>query len=45
MDFIRCKEDHCDYIRAFGTDRCIILLLYVDDMLIIGKDKTLIAEL
>ena len=45
MGYTRCKEDHCVYIRAVGMKVFNTLLLYVDNMLIIGKDKGVIAEL
>ena len=45
MGYKRCIEDHCVYIHAVGTEEFIALLLYVDDMLIVGKKKDLIAEL
>lgn len=40
----RTNVDHCVYIRRFGND-FIILLLYVDDMLIVGKDISEIVRL
>ena len=33
--FLRCQVDHCCYIKRFDGSH-IILLLYVDDMLILG---------
>lgn len=39
------KADHCVFIRRFSDDDFIILLLYVDDMLIVGKDFSKINEL
>ena len=38
-------SDHCVFIKKFGKNDFIILLLYVDDMLILGQDKTRIADL
>jgi len=29
---------HCVFVKSFYDDQFIILLLYVDDMLIVGKD-------
>ncbi|KAJ8466528.1 hypothetical protein OPV22_029080 [Ensete ventricosum] len=40
----RTASDHCVYIKRFGED-FIILLLYVDDMLILGKDMSMIDRL
>ena len=45
MSYVHCKEDHCVYIHAVGTKVFTALLLYIDDMLIVGKDKGVIAEL
>jgi ATP-binding cassette subfamily B (MDR/TAP) protein 1 len=41
----RSSSDHCVYIKRFLGDDFIILLLYVDDMLIVGKNVSRIAEL
>ena len=35
--FLRCEADHCCYIKRFDGSY-IILLLYVDDMLIVGAN-------
>ena len=40
----RTALDHCVYIKQFGED-FIIILLYVDDMLILGKDISTIDRL
>jgi hypothetical protein len=37
--------DHCVYIKRYGQEKYIILLLYVDDMLVIGHDKNMISKL
>ena len=37
--------DHCVFVRRFSDDDFIILLLYVDDMLIVGKNASRIDEL
>ena len=42
--FTRSKEDHCVYFKLIG-DRVIYLVLYVDDMLLIGNDKEIIQDL
>ena len=41
----RTTSDHCVFTRKFYDDDCIILLLYVDDMLIIGHDSSKIDTL
>ena len=41
----RTSSDHCVFIRNFSNDYFIILLLYVDDMLIIGHDSSKIDKL
>ena len=41
----RSSSDHCVYIKRFSGDDFIIMLLYVDDMLIVGKNVSRIAEL
>ena len=35
IEFKRCEADHCCYVKSFDNSYTI-LLLYVDDMLIIG---------
>ncbi|RVW99369.1 Retrovirus-related Pol polyprotein from transposon TNT 1-94 [Vitis vinifera] len=37
IKFKRCEPDHCYYVKSFDNSY-IILLLYVDDMLIVGSD-------
>eukprot|EP00253_Pinus_taeda_P030043 PITA_30043 len=37
-------KDHCVYFKLIG-DRVIYLVLYVDDMLLVGNDKELIQDL
>ena len=44
LRFTRSKEDHCVYFKLIG-DRVIYLVLYVDDMLLIGNDKEIIQDL
>ena len=39
------KADHCVFYRNFSEGDFIILLLYVDDMLIVGRDISRIKEL
>jgi hypothetical protein len=41
----RCSTDHCVYIQRLSADDFIILLLYVDDILIVGKNVSRIVKL
>jgi hypothetical protein len=41
LGFTRSKEDHCVYSKLIG-DHLIYLVLYVDDMLLIGNNKEII---
>jgi hypothetical protein len=41
LGFTRSKEDHCVYFKLIG-DHLIYLVLYVDDMLLIGNNKEII---
>jgi hypothetical protein len=41
LGFTRSKEDHCVYFKLIG-DHLIYLVLYVDDMLLIGNHKEII---
>ncbi|CAH9131081.1 unnamed protein product [Cuscuta epithymum] len=41
----RTVADHCLYLKKFPDGKFIILLLYVDDMLIVGQDVSLINNL
>ena len=43
LGFTRSKEDHCVYFKLFG-DHLIYLVLYVDDMLLIGNNKEIIQD-
>ena len=38
-------SDHCVFVRKFSNDEFIIMLLYVDDMLIVGKNISNINRL
>ena len=42
--FLRCQADHYCYVKSLGNS-FIILLLYVDDMLILGGSKRDIDKL
>nr|KYP47621.1 Retrovirus-related Pol polyprotein from transposon TNT 1-94 [Cajanus cajan] len=41
----KTTSDHCVFVKNFSDDDFIILLLYVDDMLIVGKDVSRIDRL
>ena len=41
----RTTSDHCVFMKKFSDDDFIILLLYVDDMLIVGHDVGKIEKL
>jgi hypothetical protein len=43
LGFTRSKEDHCVYFKLIG-DILIYLVLYVDDMLLIGNNKEIIQD-
>eukprot|EP00253_Pinus_taeda_P005136 PITA_05136 len=43
--FQRLEANHCVYIKRYDQGKYIILLLYVDDMLIVGYDKNKIIRL
>eukprot|EP00253_Pinus_taeda_P027996 PITA_27996 len=44
LGFTRSKADHCVYFKLIG-DRVFYLVLYVDDMLLVGNDKEIIQDL
>ncbi|RDX60286.1 hypothetical protein CR513_61582, partial [Mucuna pruriens] len=41
----KTTSDHCVFVRKFSDDDFVILLLYVDDMLIVGKSISRIDRL
>ena len=41
IGFARRREDHCVYFKLIG-DHVIYIVLYEDDMLLIGNDKEII---
>jgi hypothetical protein len=43
LGFTRRKKDHCVYFKLIG-DHLIYLVLYVDDMLLIGNNKEIIQD-
>ena len=42
QEYKRTFSDPCVYVRRFPDNKFIILLLYVDDMLIVGRDADMI---
>ena len=44
LGFTRSKADQCVYFKLIG-DHVIYLVLYVDDMLLVGNDKEIIQDL
>ena len=44
-DFKRTENDHCVFIKRYASGEFLILLLYVDDMLIVGQYRIKIAAL
>uniref|UniRef100_A0A2N9HS85 Integrase catalytic domain-containing protein n=1 Tax=Fagus sylvatica TaxID=28930 RepID=A0A2N9HS85_FAGSY len=43
--YTRTDADHCVYVKQFPNGKFIILLLYVDDMLIVGQDANMVGSL
>ncbi|WVZ01079.1 hypothetical protein V8G54_027148 [Vigna mungo] len=43
--FKKTSVDHCVFVKHYENGESVILLLYVDDMLIVGKEKIKIAAL
>jgi hypothetical protein len=43
LGFTRSKDDHCVYFKLIG-DHLIYLVLYVDDLLLIGNNKGIIQK-
>ena len=41
----RTAANYCVYFKQFPGEKFIILLLYLDDMLIVGQDKAKISKL
>ena len=44
-EYMRTNADHCVYVKKFLNGKIVILLLYVNDMLIIGQDVGVIGNL
>lgn len=45
LGYNRLSSDHCTYCKRFEENAFIILLLYVDDMLVVGPNKDQVQEL
>ena len=45
QSYARSNSDHCVYVKKFDNGDFIILLIYVDDMLIVERDKSKIEKL
>ena len=45
LRYSRLSSDPCTYYKRFGDNDFIILLLYVDDMLVVGPNKDRVQEL
>ena len=43
--YTKTNADHCGYVKKFPDGEFLILLLYVDDMLIVGQDASMIGDL
>ena len=43
--YSRTTSDHCVFVKKYPDGNFIILLLYVDDMLIVGQDTSKISKL
>ena len=41
----KTNADHCVYVKKFPDGKFLILLLYVDDMLIVRQDASMIGDL
>ena len=41
----KTQADHCVFVKKFEGGNFLILLLYVDDMLIVGRDQAKIRML
>ena len=45
QDYKKTYADHCVYVKYFSPTDFILLCLYVDDMLIVGRDMKQIDKL
>ena len=44
-EYTKTNANHCVYVRKFPNDKFLILLLYVDDMLTVEQDASMIGDL
>ena len=44
-EYDRTASDHCVFVKKFSNEEFIILLIYMDDMLIVGRDTCKIDKL
>ncbi|KAL9255256.1 Retrovirus-related Pol polyprotein from transposon TNT 1-94-like protein [Drosera capensis] len=45
LGYVKNTMDHCVFVKNFSTDDFVILLLYVDDMLLVGRNTSRIIDL
>ena len=43
--YTQTNANHCVYVKKFPDGKFLILLLYVDDMLIVGQNASMIGDL
>ena len=43
--YARTNANHCVYVKKISNGKFVMLLLYVDDMLIVGQDAGVIGNL
>ena len=43
--FHKTQADHCMFVKKYNEGDFLILLLYVDDMLVVGQDANKITSL
>lgn len=44
-NFLRCESNPCVYYKQLPTCEFFILLLYIDEMLVVGSSKRIVSEL
>jgi len=43
--YTQSASNHCVYVKKFDSDNFIVWLIYIDDMLIVRRDKFKIEKL